>query len=252
MAIYHSSFERQIAARPAVARPTLAQAPLYPANVVASWGPTFVVAAHPAEVVPRWGGTLALVRWFGLQVRVLVLTDGVADEEHRRYPAGALRERLEHEELAALDTLGIKQEDVTFLHISGLSIPLKSDIGHDELVALCGSHMAAFAPQTILLPWRRDSDHHAATWYVGRAAAAAIETPLQLLESMMQPTTKDSLVLPHPNEVAPLRIDIAPTARLKTQAYRMQQTAVAEGLIPVVDETGADEWEGFLAPRLRN
>lgn len=211
----------------------LREAPLHPATTAATFGSTLVVAAHPEDESLGCGGTIALLRGMGLDVRVLVLGDGARIPARRgRQPLGALRRVRERESLAALEILGVSPAAVAFLRLEECAVPTVDTPGFDEVAALCRSHIAAFAPQTVLLPWRRDPHiDHQATWHLIDAARRGLRSTPRLVEYpiwMWSACSADDV--PFPDEALAWRLDIR-------EVQVQKQAAIAAYRSQIVDSS---------------
>ena len=218
--------------------------PLHPPSAIAEFGSTLVVAPHPDDESLGCGGAIALLRQMGCTVRVLVISDGTLSHPHsRRYPAPALQALRERETLCAVAELGVKPEAVKFLQLKDGSVPLQSTNGFDEAVARCCAYLTAFAPQTILLPWRYDPhpDHRAA-WGLIYTAIADLNLSPRLVEYPIwdwDPTQNAAPVC----EVTAWRLDISPVLPLKLQAIAAHRSQTTD----LID----DDPEGFrLTPEM--
>jgi len=206
----------------------LREAPLRPATAAANFGSTLVVAAHPEDESLGCGGTIALLRSMEVDVRVLVLGDGARTPPRKgRQPMGALRKVRERESLAALEILGVGPSAVAFLRLEECTVPTVDTPGFDEVAALCRSHIAAFAPSTVLLPWRRDPHiDHRATWQLIDAARSGLRFPLRLIEYPIWVWSVCSAEnVPYPDEALAWRLDIREVQAKKQAAiaaYRSQ------------------------------
>ena len=155
-------------------------APLDPADTVAAWGATLVIAPHPDDESLGCGGAMALLRQRGIPVEVAVLTDGRASHPHsREFPPPKLISLRQAEALDAAAALGVEASGVHFLGLEDARVANpSSDQGAAAVARLRALMQRA---KTVLTPWRRDphSDHRAAFAYAIEAAAAL---PLRLLE----------------------------------------------------------------------
>jgi LmbE family N-acetylglucosaminyl deacetylase len=121
----------------------------------------FVVAAHPDDDAIGCGGTISVVTRGGGAVCIVYLTDGSRSHpESRSFTPEALRDLREAEALDALTELGVVAAPVFFrLPDSGLAMlsPAERSRTRQRLSNL----IAAFEPDLILAPWRRDfhADH---------------------------------------------------------------------------------------------
>jgi LmbE family N-acetylglucosaminyl deacetylase len=158
--------------------------PLLAAETVRKWGKTLVGAPHPDDESLGCGGAIALLRKFGCEVKVLVMTDGTLSHPNsKKYPASALRDLREREMLAALKVLGVAAEKTTFLRYTDRSLPNENSENFSNAVGICVKHLKKNVPQTILLPWRRDPqpDHFAANQII-RTAKSRLSFPVKLFE----------------------------------------------------------------------
>lgn len=149
---------------------------LRPAEFVADFGTTLVVAPHPDDESLGCGGAIALLRRRGCRVHVLFVTDGAASHLHsRRYPPDELRALREREACSALSALGVARKHVAFLRLPDGAMPSPGSAEFDRAVDRIRGLLAEIAPQTLLLPWRRDPhpDHRAAVRLVRAALAEA-------------------------------------------------------------------------------
>ncbi len=212
----------------------LRESVLRPAAAVAAFGPTLVIAAHPEDESLGCGGAIALLRRLGVDVRVLVLSDGPrASAQSRRIPSGVLRQAREREALAALEILGVPAHAAAFLRLEERAVPGADMPGFDEVAALCRSHLASFAPSTVLLPWRGEPHHdYRAAWQLVEAARAGLRRPPRLIEYPVWMWGTEGSWLPHADEVRAWRLDIRPAQAQKhaaIAAYRSQLIASERG-----------------------
>lgn len=139
--------------------------PLLPADAVTGFGRTLVVAPHPDDESLGCGGAIALLRERGRPVHVLFVSDGTGSHpSSRAYPAPALTALREREALDALAMLGVEADAITFLRLPDRSVPRAGSAGFADAARQFRACIDQFAPDTILLPWRRDPhcDHRAA------------------------------------------------------------------------------------------
>jgi len=232
--------------------------PLRPAETLATFGRTLVVAPHPDDESLGCGGAIALLTAGGTAVRVLFITDGTLSHPgSRRYPAPALRALREREAYAALAALGVGAEDVLFMRLRDRATPLAGAAGFERAVALCRAHLDLFAPETILLPWRRDPhpDHRAAAALI-RAAVAQTRTTPRFVEYpiwlWMLAREGDE---PRAGEIDAWRLDIGavlPRKRAAIAAHRSQTTDLIDDdpegfrLTPEMLAHFAHPWELYL------
>jgi LmbE family N-acetylglucosaminyl deacetylase len=160
----------------------------------------------------------------------MVMSDGTRSHPNsRRFPAPGLRDLRERETLAALAMLGIAEDFATFLRFPDGDVPTPISSRFGDAVSLCRAYCAAVAPQTVLLPWRRDPHRdHRATHQVMMAALAQMQPMPRVLEYpiwlwMLAADGDDPLV----DEVCAWRLDTSQVMQQKKAAiaaYRSQTT----------------------------
>lgn len=202
--------------------------PLLPAETVSDWGRTLIVAPHPDDESLGCGGAIALLREYEREVKVLVLSDGTLSHPNsKKFPAEKLRDLREREMLAALKILDISADDATFFRWRDRRVPDENSAHFEHFAARCRSYLDENAPQTILVPWRRDPhpDHRAAFALIKSAAGSSariIEYPIWLWE------IAESADAPRFGEVAAWRIDISRTIEKKQRAIRAHASQVSD------------------------
>ncbi|MCY7345248.1 MAG: PIG-L family deacetylase [Pyrinomonadaceae bacterium] len=193
---------------------------LQPSETVLDWGKTLIVAPHPDDESLGGGGAIALLREFQKAVVVLVLSDGTLSHPNSvKFPAEKLRDLREREMLAALEILGVAADAVTFFRFQDRSVPDADSPDFKNAVERCRDYLKQTAPQTILVPWRRDPhpDHRAAYSLLKTAnkdSAKIIEYPIWLWE------IAESADAPRFGEVTAKRIDISRVTEKKQRAIR--------------------------------
>jgi LmbE family N-acetylglucosaminyl deacetylase len=224
----------------------LAALPLLPADGVATFGPTLVVAPHPDDESLGCGGAIALLRDAGLPVHVLLVSDGSGSHPgSRRFPPAALAARRERELRAALARLGVDPAGLSCLGLPDRCVPRAgTDEFRDGVARMVDAlRHAPFAPATALLPWRRDphTDHRGA-WDLATAALTrlgmaprVIEYPIWVWE------LAETADLPRPAEVRAWRLDIATVLQRKLAAIEAHVSQTT----PLIDD-GASNW--YLRP----
>lgn len=235
--------------------------PLLPATAVTGFGPTLVVAPHQDDESLGCGGAIALLRRAGIPVTVIFVSDGTGSHPNSRaYPPQRLRDTREAEALAALALLGVPAEAAIFLRLPDTAVPLPGQANFAATAARVVTALDAAAPQTILLPWRRDPhcDHRAA-WELVHAALAEREARPRLLE---YPIWVWELAgagdRPLPGEVGGWRLAIdavLPQKVAAIAAHHSQTTALIDDdpngfrLLPDVLAHFVEPWEIYLEAR---
>lgn len=194
------------------------------AEAVISWGKTLVIAPHPDDESLGCGGAIALLRKYECEVAVLTVSDGTLSHPNsKKYPAPKLRELREREMIAALDILGVSEQDVTFLRLKDRNVPGESADGFTAAVKTAQKFLAKIEPQTVLIPWRRDPHpDHRASWQIFSRAVGNRENDCRVLEypiwlwEMAQP---EDLPFEENIRIYRLKVDAASSA-LKHSAIR--------------------------------
>ena len=196
-------------------------APLLPPETVCAWGKTVVVAPHPDDESLGCGGAISLLRSFDLPVNVLFISDGTGSHPtSRKYPPPMLRDLRETEARQALETLGVPADGAAFLRLPDGAVPNSGTEGFARAVALCTAYLAEAAPETILLPWRRDPhpDHRATSQILQAALSHFTRTP-RLLEypvwAWERAAPEDG---PQTHEASAFRLDIQRVVTVKRSA----------------------------------
>ena len=144
------------------------------------------------------------------------------------FPAPLLKSIRESEASAALDVLGVPPDDTIFLAWRDLGgLPSPEDPGFLAAVDRCARALLAFAPSTLVLPWRRDPhpDHRASTTLMRSALRLSqlsprlLEYPIWSWEQGGDPTT---------DEVAAWRLDIAETLETKCAAIAQHRSQTSD------------------------
>ncbi|MDF5716455.1 MAG: PIG-L family deacetylase [Rhizonema sp. NSF051] len=143
-----------------------------------------VVAPHPDDETLGCGGAIALLRFLGCDVRVLVMSDGtLSHPRSQKFPETVLRSLRESETLSALKILGVHASTVTFLGLKDGSVPILNSPLKSSAVAACRNYLAEIAPQTIFLPWRYDPHpDHRASWNLIYTALKEMSLSPRLIE----------------------------------------------------------------------
>ncbi len=158
------------------------------ADALATFGTTVVVAPHPDDETLGCGGLIARLRAARQTVWVLLVSDGTASHPNsRRFDAAARRDLRIAEMRAALAHLGVPPDHLLPLDLPDGAVPGLGAPTFDRAAERMSHALAAIAPCTLLLPWRRDPHaDHRATNALARAAAARLESsPQRTIEYMV-------------------------------------------------------------------
>ena len=203
--------------------------PLRPADTVAEWGRTVVIAPHPDDDTLGCGGVIALLAERGQPVSVLFVSDGAASHPGSvKYPPPVLRDLREAESRESLRRLGVGEDAAVFLRLPDGALPLPDAAHFDAAVYAVGSALAALKPDTLLLPWRRDPHpDHRATSTIVQAALQGTDHPPRVMEYPIWAWERaDTNALPKQGEVMPFRLDIRTVVARKTEAIAAHESQV--------------------------
>jgi LmbE family N-acetylglucosaminyl deacetylase len=213
----------------------------------------FVIAAHPDDDVIGAGGTISHVARSGGQVSVAYLTDGSRSHPGSlSYSPEDVRDLREREAVEALAVFGVTSKPTFFrLPDSGLwtlSRQARSAAAH-RLAGL----IAAFGPDLILSPWRRDPHaDHIVTSEIARDAAkiAGYEGDFATYEVWL-PIRGESRDQPSPHEVRGVRLAIDSTgmdAKRRAILAHRSQTSDLIGDDPTHFRIDADMMARWVTP----
>ena len=217
------------------------QAPLQPAETVAQWGTTLVIAPHPDDETLGCGGAIALLRQRNIPVHVLFISDGTMSHPHSlKYPPEARRALREQEAWDALAVLGVDKKNTTFLQLPDTKVPTFSSTAFEEAVTRVQACLTALQPQTVLVPWRRDPHcDHQASWQLTHEAVLRHKQPLRWLEypiwvwELAQPED-----IPRPEDGQLWRLSVEAVLPLKQRAIAAHVSQTTR----LID----DDPEGFI------
>ena len=234
--------------------------PLRVAAAAAALGRTIVFAPHPDDESLGCGGLLALLSDAGVDATVVMMTDGSRSHPnsvtHSRARLAATRE---DETLAAVGALGMASSAVTFLRYRDCALPESGTAGFLVAAARLTTLVDAIAPETILVPWRRDPHcDHIGTWHVVRVAVAhAHDSPRWLEYPVWAWSDAGGDAAPRDDEAFAWRLDISSVLERKQRAIAQHRSQLGllirddpEGFVlrPELLTYFAQPWELFLEP----
>jgi len=137
-------------------------------------GGAVVVAPHPDDESLGCGALIAAAAAEGRQVRVVIVSDGVGSHPgSKAYPAARLRALRETEAREAVRTLGLRDDDLTFLRLPDRFVPTRGDefdAAVDTIARVCREAEAS----ALFTTWRYDHHcDHQASYAIARAAQPA-------------------------------------------------------------------------------
>lgn len=204
-------------------------AKLFSPGEIKSLGSVLVFAPHPDDESLACGGLIAILLSLNHPVHVIFLSDGsMSHPGSGKFPAAILSRLRAREALSALALLGVPAGQVFFLELKDGSLPHTDSPGFEQAVKTVSQHIKEIQPDTIVLPWRRDTHKdHRACWHLVNGAlilsgrsVLALEYPLWLWE---RGTIED---LPQNDEMEIRSFDISPWLPIKEMAINKHQSQV--------------------------
>ena len=138
---------------------------------VTDGGGLVVVAPHPDDESLGCGGLIAAACAAGVDVRLIVVSDGIGSHPNsRRYPPARLRALREEETRYAAAALGLDATAVQFLRLPDRSVPAHGAAAAAASDAIVAAAQACRA-RAVCVTWRHDPhcDHAASACLVDAA-----------------------------------------------------------------------------------
>ncbi len=198
-----------------------------PIETVNDWGATLCVAPHPDDEALGCGGTLALLSQSGARVGIAWVSDGgLSHPNSLSHPRAKLAALRESEASHAARELGASQ--TFFQRLPDGALPFPDDASFNEAVASARAVLIEFAPQTLLLPWRRDPHRdHRASWLLW--ATAARDLSLQRYEYLVWAFERAAQnEWPRADEARAFRVDIGDVAARKRAAIEAHASQISD------------------------
>lgn len=202
--------------------------PLAPEQCVTGFGTTIIVAPHADDESLGCGGVIALLRKYGQEVYIVLLSDGTLSHPNsKEYPAEKLRDLREQELMDATAKLGVSSEKIIFCRYKDRSVPSRDTESFSDSVNKLSKMIEILKPQSIFVPWRRDPhpDHRAAFQLidaVDTANAKIYEYPIwleELGENEDVPTSEESM---------PFRLNISTVVDQKKDAIAQHRSQITD------------------------
>ena len=189
-----------------------------------------VVAPHPDDESLGCGGLISLGARNGSSFYIVFVTDGAASHPNSRaWPRDRLATQREEESCRALACLGIETAPRLFLRLADANMPAPETPAWRGAVADLRDVLQRFAPDQVILPWRRDPHcDHRASWLIARHALAHTALHPESLEyaiwldELGEPGDR-----PKPGETEPIQIsvgDVLAEKRAAIAAHLSQTT----------------------------
>ena len=202
-------------------------APLISREQLDNWGATLCIAPHPDDESLGCGGTLALLSQRGARVGIAWVSDGgLSHPNSPSHPRAKLAMLRETEATRAAHALGATQ--LFFQRLPDGALPFPDDDGFAQAVASAHDILVSFAPQTLLLPWRRDPHRdHRATWLIWSSAARELD--LRRYEYLVWAFERAAQSeWPRQNEARAFRLDISDVLERKRAAIAAHQSQISD------------------------
>ena len=176
---------------------------------------------------------------------IVFVTDGSASHRNSRaWPAARLAAQREHEACNALACLGIENAPRLFLRLPDANMPAPGDSAWESAVATVSDVLQRFAPDLVLLPWRRDPHcDHRASWLLSQRALRQASVRPDILEYAIWLDELGAVEdHPKPGEAELVRVNIG-------TALANKRAAIAAHVSQTTDLI-ADDPDGFrLTPQ---
>ena len=205
----------------------ISDAPILARDQLAGWGATLCIAPHPDDEALGCGGTLALLAKCGARTGIAWVSDGGLSHPHSpSHPRPKLAALREAEARCAAAELGAAS--TFFQRLPDGALPFPGDDGFEEAVASAHKILVEFAPQTLLLPWRRDPHRdHRASWLIW--ATAAQNHSLQRYEYLVWAFERAAQnEWPRTDEARAFRVDTSAVAARKRAAIEAHQSQISD------------------------
>jgi LmbE family N-acetylglucosaminyl deacetylase len=143
-----------------------------------------VVAPHPDDESLGCGGLVSLSAEAGSTFYIVFVTDGAASHRNSRaWPRARLAAQREQEACRALACLGIENAPRLFLRLPDANMPTPGELAWRGAVAVVCGILQCFAPDLVILPWRRDPHcDHRASWLLAQHAVDQASLCPEVLE----------------------------------------------------------------------
>ena len=190
---------------------------LRPPEYAATLGRTVVIAPHPDDEALACGGLLALLALAGTEAHVVLVTDGAASHPgSASFPPARLAAVREAEIRAAVRVLG-HGANVHALGLPDGAAPRPGEPGFADATERLRTLLARLAPDTLVLPWRRDPHpDHVATWHMGDTACPPHVRRVEVPVWAWHRGGAESA--PQADEAAAWRLDVSPVLNVKHAA----------------------------------
>jgi LmbE family N-acetylglucosaminyl deacetylase len=186
-----------------------------------------VFAPHADDETVGCGGFIALAVEAGVNVNVVLVTDGAASHPNSlEWPKERLVDLRKQEFLEALQILGVTQVPI-YLNLPDAATGTLPPSAQLNAQRACGALMQDIRPDAVFTPWRREPHcDHQFTYETVQKSVQDGELQTTIVEyevwTQLIGTTADQ---PQPHEVMGVSLDITPVQQIKLRAlscYRSQ------------------------------
>jgi LmbE family N-acetylglucosaminyl deacetylase len=199
-----------------------------------------VVAPHPDDETLGCGGLVSLLAQNGAAFYIVFVTDGSASHRNSSaWPSARLAAQREQEARIALARLGIENASRLFLRLPDANMPGPGTPAWDSAVAAVSDILQRFAPELVLLPWRRDPHcDHRASWLLSQHALRRASVHPDTLEyAIWLDELGDVEDHPKPGEAQLIRLNVGTVLANKHAGIAAHETQTTDLI--------ADDPDGF-------
>lgn len=190
-------------------------------------GGLVIVAPHPDDESLGCGGLIAEACSQGVDVRLIVISDGVGSHPaSRRYPPEKLRALRETETWRAVAELGLPSKAICFLGLPDTNVPTDGP-GAEAACKVIVDIALECRARAVCVTWRQDPhcDHNAAAALVARARPCLGDARILAYPVWGWTLTPDTEVGAPPTG---LRFQVAPHAEAKAAAIAAHQSQTTD------------------------
>jgi LmbE family N-acetylglucosaminyl deacetylase len=190
-----------------------------------------VVAPHPDDETLGCGGLISLLAQNGSAFYIVFVTDGSASHRNSRaWPSARLAAQREREARNALARLGVPNAALLFLRLPDANMPAPEAPAWENAVATVSDILQRFAPDLVLLPWRRDPhcDHRASWLLTQHALRQASVHPDTLEYAIWLDELGEVEDHPKPGEVELIRLNVGSALASKRAAIAAHESQTTD------------------------
>jgi LmbE family N-acetylglucosaminyl deacetylase len=190
-----------------------------------------VVAPHPDDETLGCGGLISLLAQNGSAFYIVFVTDGSASHRNSRaWPSARLAAQREREARNALARLGVPNAALLFLRLPDANMPAPEAPTWENAVATVSDILRRFAPDLVLLPWRRDPhcDHRASWLLTQQALRQASVHPDTLEYAIWLDEFGEVEDYPKPREAERIRVNVGSALASKRAAIAAHESQTTD------------------------